>query len=138
MDSVILSDKRRCGDCTACCEGWLHGQAYDNYFYRGRPCHFMKKGVGCSIYAKRPDNPCQTYKCAWLTEYTLPDWMQPTQSNVILTWRTDDNKKTYLEMTEMDSKVRSEVLSYVIQYAANLRMKIHYQVSGGWNTLDFS
>lgn len=77
-----LSTMRECNGCTACCEGWLSGEAHGHYFQPGRPCHFKCEG-GCSIYEKRPENPCKTFICEWLVNPELPEWMKPSVSKVI-------------------------------------------------------
>ena len=59
--------KRSCGSCTKCCEGWLSGEALGHKFYPGKPCHFIAIGKGCSVYAKRPQEPCVSYKCGWIS-----------------------------------------------------------------------
>lgn len=54
---------RKCGDCKACCEGWLLDESLD--MYPGKPCKHCTN-AGCAIYEERPVNPCRTFKCAWL------------------------------------------------------------------------
>ena len=44
----IKITKRSCDGCTACCEGWLMGEAYGNKFYSGCPCYYKSEN-GCSI-----------------------------------------------------------------------------------------
>ena len=78
---------RSCGGCTKCCEGWLSGQAYGFEFHANKPCAFL--GVhGCNIYVNRPYNPCKTFQCEWTLNHSLPEWLQPNRSNVIMSRRT--------------------------------------------------
>jgi hypothetical protein len=128
---------RSCGTCTSCCEGWVYGSACGHEFWRGRPCQFVKKGVGCSIYNDRPQNPCREFNCNWLLDENIPDWMQPNQSGVILQWRTIDDKN-YLEMNEACDKVSVDVLSWVIQYAIKNKLNLQYQLNGVFNRIDFN
>ena len=125
---------RTCDGCTKCCEGWLWGQAYNHKFWTGRPCHFMSK-KGCSIYEKRPDEPCKSFQCEWLKNEDIPEWMKPDQINAIIYMR-QENDKTYLEITEAGSKLDSRVLSWFVIEFANKKIKnLKYQVDGGWNFL---
>ena len=128
---------RSCGTCTSCCEGWVYGSANGREFWRGRPCHFVKKCVGCTIYENRPEDPCKSFDCNWLLDENIPDWMQPNQSRVILQWRTIDGK-TYLEMNEACDKVSSDVLSWVMQYAIQNKLNLQYQLNGVFNRIDFN
>ena len=64
LRSVVL---RSCGDCTACCEGWL--SAKDLKMWAGKACEH-KTAAGCGIYADRPENPCKAFQCGAIV---LPD-----------------------------------------------------------------
>ena len=78
---------RSCGGCTKCCEGLLAGKAYNFEFGNGKACGYL--GVnGCNIYAMRPTNPCKTFQCEWTTNHSLPEWLKPNRSNVIMSRRT--------------------------------------------------
>ena len=56
---------RECGECTACCEGWLPDESLD--MYAGKACAHCRS-EGCAIYETRPEEPCRTFKCAWLQD----------------------------------------------------------------------
>lgn len=104
--------------------------------YRGRKCFFMKKN-GCSIYENRPENPCKNYLCAWMTdEDKIPEWLKPSEANVICTWRhiSEINEK-YLEITECDSKMSVEVLSWIVHFHIESNHNILYHIDGGRNYL---
>lgn len=84
---VVVKDiKKECGSCTACCSGALSGQAHGHYFFKGRPCFFLKE-KGCSIYEDRPENPCVGYRCGYLAEPFFPEWMRPDKCGFIATPR---------------------------------------------------
>jgi hypothetical protein len=83
---LIKDIKKECGGCTACCSGALSGQAHGHYFFKGRPCFFLK-GKGCSIYQDRPENPCVSYRCGYLAEAFFPEWMRPDKCGFIATPR---------------------------------------------------
>jgi hypothetical protein len=81
---------RACGDCTACCDGWLKSTIYGHEMKPGVRCHFVRDG-GCSIYDTRPDSPCRQFSCGWVdSDSPFPDSFKPTQLGVIIvktTWR---------------------------------------------------
>lgn len=126
---------RECGSCTKCCEGWLTGTANGYAFWPGRKCHFMNSS-GCTIYKDRPEDPCRTYSCAWLKDETIPEWMKPSESDVILTWRLQESTGVrHLEVLEAGAPLTAQVLSWAILYALNNNYNIRYQVNGGWNKI---
>lgn len=74
--------ERQCGDCTACCEGWLSAKSLD--MKPGRPCAHCTAS-GCAIYESRPQDPCIDFVCGWLQEGSpLPEDMRPDRSGVIV------------------------------------------------------
>jgi hypothetical protein len=122
---------RSCDGCTKCCDGWLHGEAHGHKFYPGRKCHFVTSN-GCSIYEKRPDVPCKSFRCVWLDDEAIPSWMKPSLSNVIITQRTYKDIK-YLEVFETGQKMDSSALSWLVQYCLSNKINVKYQIDGGWN-----
>lgn len=121
--------KRSCGSCTKCCEGWLSGEALGHKFYPGKPCHFIAIGKGCSVYAKRPQEPCVSYKCGWISNEDIPEWMKPSDINAIVDFRTI-NDIQYLKVTEAGSILDSKVLSWLIQYALTKQLNFVWMVNG--------
>ena len=76
------ANARRCGACTACCEGWLKSAVLA--MEPGRPCRH-KRAEGCAIYDTRPKKPCRNFSCAWLLDdVNYPEAMRPDRSKVIL------------------------------------------------------
>ena len=122
---------RSCDGCTSCCEGWLWGSAHGHNFYPGRPCHFMGKS-GCSIYENRPEDPCKTFKCMWLLNDSVPEWLKPNLSKVIIVERNNDECGYYIEVFETGQKIDSTVLSWIFGYYLNTKINISVQISGGW------
>jgi hypothetical protein len=122
---------RSCDGCTACCEGYLTGQAYGHHFQPGKPC-FFKGERGCSIYSDRPENPCKSFKCEWLSKDYLPMWFRPDLSKVIVTVGQEDDGE-WLLVSEAGRKIDSAILSWILIWAANNKKNIRYQVDGGWN-----
>lgn len=123
---------RECGNCTKCCEGYLSGEALGYKFYQGRPCHFVSMGKGCTIYAKRPKDPCISYKCGWLTEETFPEWLKPDLINAIIDFR-ELNGHRYINLVEAGQVVSSKVLTWLFLYAVNNNLNVVWQVEGGLN-----
>lgn len=83
--------KRNCGSCTKCCEGWLSGEVDGKKFYKGIGCHNCIIGNGCAIYEDRPEDPCRTFSCSWLDDESVPEWMKPELSNVIVYEKNIEN-----------------------------------------------
>ncbi len=125
--------KRTCDGCTKCCDGWLHGQAYEHVFYPGRPC-FFKSASGCSIYSDRPASPCREYECFWLAANQLPMWMRPDLANIIVTERTKDNV-VYYDIEEAGQTIQSHILNWLTGWAIGNGKNIKYKVSGGINKI---
>ena len=123
---------RSCDGCAKCCEGWLSGEAYGHAFFRGRPCFFLNKT--CSIYDKRPESPCRTYKCGWIEDETFPHWMKPDQINAIINKRFHKGIEFY-SIIEAGSILDSKTLSWLIQWALNNSKNIQYHIDGGVNNL---
>lgn len=94
---IVIKDlKKTCGDCTACCSGALHGEAYGHKFFKGRPCFFVTT-KGCSIYESRPEEPCQNFRCGYLSENFFPEWMRPDLSKALSTMRVFTYKDKIVE-----------------------------------------
>ena len=121
--------KRSCDGCTKCCDGWLEGFVYDKRFFPGNKCHFVTCN-GCAIYEKRPDNPCKNYRCQWLDNLDLPEWLKPDVANVIITAREMKGIK-YWEMIETGENVEGAVLNNVMTYCLRNRINLKYQVHQG-------
>jgi hypothetical protein len=133
---------RKCGTCSKCCEGWLTGEAHGHRFWPGRKCHFLTT-EGCGIYENRPETPCRSYKCMWLGDEkfplsadTIPEWMKPEFSNVIMSWRySSEHDLTYVEVVEAGKTIEPDVLNWIIHYCLNNNINIKYQIKGGWNKI---
>ena len=90
MSAAGSDPKRACGECTACCDGWLTGNIRGHEIEPGVPCPFRGPG-GCTIYEDRPVDPCRGFVCGWLrAESPFPDAFRPDRLGVILVplrWR---------------------------------------------------
>ena len=82
--SPMPTAARECGDCQACCEGWLTATILDQELGPGTGCRH-RCAQGCGIYASRPDNPCRVFRCGWLRgDANLPADLRPDLSGVIV------------------------------------------------------
>jgi hypothetical protein len=130
----IRSENRSCAGCTACCDGWASGTAHGHSFYPGKRCHFVGE-LGCTIYEDRPENPCKSFRCMWLTNTNLPMWLKPNLSGALIAEEELQGIK-FITVKEMGKKIDSAVLSWLVQAQQNKVIEnIKYEVNGGWNFL---
>lgn len=144
---------RECGECTACCEGWLAGTIRGHKMHNGKQCHFLGCNR-CSIYEERPVEPCRNFVCAWLADdkQEIPEWMKPSLSKVIIKERRYEieyrrgsmgsgsyilenagnmtHKGTYWHIVECGQTITAPVLSWLIQYCLSHEMPLMYQING--------
>lgn len=100
--------------------------------YKGKPCHFVSIGKGCSIYGKRPQDPCVVFKCGWLADEHIPEWMKPNEINAII--KMDKmNDIPYLAVIEAGEVLQSRVLSWLIQHALSHQLNFLWYINGGAN-----
>lgn len=122
--------QRSCGECTKCCEGWLEATIHGRSMHAGKPCFFL--GKSCTIYEHRPEDPCKKYTCSWLSDHSFPEWMKPSMSNVIITYRVseEDPGVSYYQVAEAGGKIDSSVLNWLIHWALRHQVNICYEVAG--------
>jgi len=128
----IINPIRKCGECSKCCEGWVHGQIFGVPFYKGRPCFYLEKG--CTIYKQRPENPCRIFKCVWLGEEVMPMWMRPDLIDVIVVKRLREGIE-YYKLIEMGKKLDSAVLNWFVMWAISEGKNILYFINDGSNRI---
>lgn len=133
QDIAKKTASRPCGDCTICCEGWLLGDIKGHKMYPGRPC-FYSCSTGCSIYANRPYDPCQTFECLWKkSPEFIPEWMRPDQINAMALTKSI-NGIEYIFLIECGQKLDSSVLSWFFQQMAQGKFQnFKYNIDGGSN-----
>ncbi len=132
VDPITFISKRECGDCKSCCEGWLAGEIYDIRMFPGTPCHFSCE-TGCSIYENRPQDPCRSFDCLWKSNNTVPSWMKPNKSKVILVMRTTPEGINYMQAHSTGEKISVEVMSWLFRQYAYNSVNIVYDVDGSVN-----
>ncbi len=82
--AAAAAGTRVCGTCTACCDGWAAANIYGHEVAPGKPCPFVQ-AHRCSIYERRPMNPCQKFECAWLAKDSpFPEHFRPDKLGIIL------------------------------------------------------
>jgi hypothetical protein len=131
---LLASVKRECGNCHKCCEGWLTGFSYGFEFNQGRPCQFLSHERHCTIYDRRPYDPCQAYRCEWLANPLVPEWMKPNHSNVIVTGR-QLKEHVYWDLIECGEKLDSSILSWFFLFCLNNQINLVYRINGSINYL---
>jgi hypothetical protein len=90
----IVSNKRECGTCTKCCEGWLSADIKGHKMFPGKPCFFIEQGVGCKDYEGRPEDPCKGFECGWKEIEEMPDEFRPEVSGCIMSYKEKANSWT--------------------------------------------
>ena len=87
---VAIVPARACGECTACCDGWVAGTIEGHEMKPGTPCHF-RGDHQCSIYERRPQHPCRDFVCGWLQARSpFPEDWRPDRIGVMvipMRWR---------------------------------------------------
>jgi len=122
----LENNKKSCGDCTKCCDGWLsgtvQGHPFGNIGGTRIPCNFVLQGSGCGIYEKRPKNPCRNFQCAWLKIPEVPEHLKPNLSNVIVTQRGF----AIYEITKAGETINSEAIDWWMEYCKINNFKLIY------------
>ncbi len=74
---------RACGECQACCNGWLAAEIYGHRMGSGVPCRFLGP-KGCGIYESRPEL-CRSFVCGWLRPGSpFPEHWRPDKVGFII------------------------------------------------------
>lgn len=128
----VLDYSRSCDGCVACCTGTLTANIYGFKMTRDQPCHF-KLDCSCAIYDKRPQL-CKDYTCAWLTDTTIPEWMAPRLSNVILTRRVIKDIP-YYTAHETVERMDTKTLSWLVHWALRKGKNLSYTIDGSSNLI---
>lgn len=122
---------RECGECTKCCEGSLLLSVKGKTVNKSNPCHFLStlnKCGGCTIYEERP-KVCSDFKCDWLINPEIPEWLKPSLSNVIII-NQDLADVPYYDVVETDGKIDSVALNWILLFAIRNKINLKYQVNG--------
>jgi hypothetical protein len=112
----LLSNKRECGTCTKCCEGFLSADIRGHKMFPGKPCFFVEQGVGCKDYENRPEVPCKNFACGWISVEDMPEEFKPDISGVI-TQYVKDPEMQYWAVSKAPENPSAQLLSWIISYA---------------------
>ena len=104
--------ERTCNTCTMCCQGYLKVQVFDQNLHSGIGCKFLKE-LGCSVYHSRPD-VCREFKCSYIYDRSVPEWLKPEFSKVIMLWRYYEDLLV-LEVIECGEKMSENVLQWLLE-----------------------
>ncbi|MEP5766261.1 MAG: hypothetical protein ABJ308_16805 [Halieaceae bacterium] len=122
-----MSDKpitRECNGCTACCDGWLQTNVDGCEIGAGKPCKHISK-TGCTIYATRPFDPCVGFRCGWLLNDSMPDWMKPNVARVIIKpgaiWERPGSRVRVNLATAVGPRIPGKTIQWLRNYARNER-----------------
>lgn len=67
---------RQCGECNLCCKLERVNELSKP---RNQWCHYCDFGKGCKIHGAHP-KACQSFKCMWLTDQSMPDEWRPDKT----------------------------------------------------------
>lgn len=120
-------NKRECGTCTKCCEGWLHAEIKGQKIYPGKPCFFVEIGKGCKDYENRPDIPCKSFECGWLVIEEMPDEFKPENCGIICNLNFN-NGNPYMVISKAPNNPTGQFLSWAIVYARSKNLNILWYI----------
>ena len=120
---------RQCGECKACCQGWVAGTIEGHAMRPGVPCYFLAE-AGCSIYPRRPEKPCRNFVCGWLApESPFPEQFRPDKLGVIIVrikWR---EQPAYL-LVSAGRDPDEKLLEWMREFAVRTMRPFFYQQNG--------
>ena len=128
IDLPLLSNKRECGTCTKCCEGWLTGNVRGHKMFPGKPCFFVEQGVGCKDYENRPKDPCINFSCAWKEILEMPEEFKPEISGVIVQLLNIDNTK-FIVINNSPNEPSLEMLSWIMVYVKSKHQNLLWSIN---------
>lgn len=129
----VVSVDKECGECTACCDGWLTGNIRGYEMKPGNPCHFRVEKTGCGIYPERPQDPCKNFVCEWKINEEWPDFLRPDKAGVIVSLKkTAKENFWFFSAKETGKKIDSYILSCLIQYCRKQNRDLYYEIEGRW------
>ena len=132
----LINSNRSCGECTKCCEGYLHSESdlvmKDGRAFKlgGSACPILQIGKGCGEYENRPQNPCRGFQCEWLRlPDVYPEEMRPDKVQAIFSLQSVDGID-YLRITEAGRVLDAETLSFGIKLVLQNRFNVYWEVNG--------
>ncbi len=90
----------------------------------GSPCPFVRP-EGCSVYERRPRDPCRNFVCGWLREDSpFPEEFRPDRIGVIIVpiaWR---DRPAYI-LVSAGRDVEAQVLSRAVRWHSESRVLLN-------------
>ena len=127
--AIARAETRQCGECTACCDGWVAGVIEGHEMKPGTPCHFRGDHC-CTIYERRPQHPCRNFTCGWLQPGNpFPDGWRPDKLGVMvipMKWRGQDAYVLRSAGRDPDAGV----IRWMEAMSARLKRPFFYEVGG--------
>jgi hypothetical protein len=124
---IAAAHGRACGECTACCDGWVVGVIEGHEMKPGTPCHFRGDHC-CGIYERRPQHPCREFICGWLQPGNpFPESFRPDRLGVLvipMKWR---GREAYV----LRSAGRDPTASCSRGCALGVRTRLPFFTTGG-------
>ena len=85
------------------------------------------------VHEDRPEQPCKNFKCVWLTDKTIPEWLKPNLSGALLATETLNGIK-FITVKETGKQLNVSVLSWLIHaQQTGIITNMRYELDGGWN-----
>ena len=106
---------KECGSCTKCCEGSL-SVAVQGTDILGKGCPLVLLNKGCGDYENRPVG-CVTFKCGWLLDPSIPDYIKPSESNVIIVLPVIDGIRSMGLVS--NTAISQSMIEWSTEYANN-------------------
>lgn len=123
---------KNCNSCTKCCEGWLPANIRGHQMYKGKPCVFIQKDIGCIDYDNRPINPCQRFECEWIINDMYPEWMKPSNSGYIILSKTINNSIRYHTLVEASDEPDYKAMSWFIFNGMKNKLNIAWEIDNSY------
>jgi hypothetical protein len=125
----IAAPARRCGECTACCDGWVVGVIEGHEMKPGQPCHFRGEHT-CTIYERRPVHPCRNFVCGWLQrDSPFPEEFRPDRLGVMviaMRWR---GREAYV-LRSAGRDPDEKLLGWMREFSLRTERPFFYEVEG--------
>lgn len=126
---VQAVDARQCGECTACCDGWLPSTIRGYEMKPGVPCHFRGEGC-CTIYDERPDEPCRKFVCGWLAPGNpFPESYRPDRLGVMIMRTRWRSQPAYI-LKSAGRDPDEQLLGWMREYSVQKGVPFFYEQAG--------
>jgi hypothetical protein len=127
--AIAPAAARSCGECTACCDGWVVGEIEGHVMQPGTPC-FFRGDHCCSIYERRPQHPCRDFVCGWLQPGSpFPEEFRPDRLGImVITMRWRGREAYVLRSAGRDPD--EALLAWMRDLSARTQRPFFYEIGG--------